>query len=373
MSGRPFWCGESNRVLVVCRGLQERGWPVLLGAPADSAIAREAAVRGVSAATEFRCLRGFRPVALLRDAARLRRLHREWRMDVVHLHTSVDTWIAALAFAFRPRSKRPVLVRTRHSDHRSKADPVHRFLYRRVLDHVVLAAGALREPLSRLLRSGALTEDRITVIHSSVDIERFDPERVSGDSVRRELGLEGRFCIGLIGRVSSEKGHELLLDALPGLARKNPSVIAVFVGEGDHEAELRRRVSESGLDAHVCFAGFRSDIPEVMAAMDIVVAPSVRVEASPGVVKEGMAMARPVVAADVGGVSEIIRDREDGWIVPRGDASSLESALGTLMEDDAMCNALAARARAAVASRFSIACLVDQTQSLYLRLVECLR
>ncbi len=368
LSGRTFWCGESNRVLVICRGLQERGWPVLLGAPETSAIARTAMERGVAVDTRFAFRHGFRPLSLLRDVRALRTLHRERGFDVVHLHTSVDTWIAALAFGVAGRKGRPKLVRTRHSDHRCKHDPIHVWLYRRILDHVVLSADALRIPLAGLFQSGAITDDRMTVIHSSVNIRRFDPSRVSGDAVRRELGLEDRFCIGLIGRISREKGHALLLAALPGIRRVEPRAVCVFAGEGEEEARLRREVEVGPLKDHVRFAGFRSDIPEVMAAMDMMVVPSLRVESSSGVVKEGMAMAKPVVAARIGGVEEIIRHGVDGWIIPSNDVPALEEAIVHLIRHPDTRHALAEQSRARVVDNFSDEHLVEHTQALYARL-----
>ncbi|HMP98052.1 MAG TPA: glycosyltransferase family 4 protein [Kiritimatiellia bacterium] len=368
VSGRSFWCGESNRVLVVCRGLHERGWPVLLGAPASSAIAQRALAEGLPVDTGFAFRRGFRPLSILRDVLRLRRLRRENRCDVIHLHTSVDMWVAALAFGFSRRQNGPVVIRTRHSDHHSKSDPVHQWLYRRAVDHVVLAAGALRKPLDGLIRRGALNEERMTVIHSSVNIHRFDPARVSGDAVRRELGLEGKCCIGLVGRISREKGHDLLLAALPALLKLEPNLVCVFAGEGDQEERLRRETASGPLRDHVRFAGFRSDIPEVMAAMDLLVVPSLRVEASPGVVKEAMAMNKPVVAADVGGVSEIIRHGVDGWVIPPGDVPALEAALAEWLRRPDRRQAPDSGARERVMREFSDERLVDNNIALYRRL-----
>lgn len=369
LSGRPAWCGESNRVRTICRGLRDRGWRVVLGAPADSALATRAADDGIPVDTRFRFRRGFRPGPFLGDVRALRRLQRTERFDVVHLHTARDTWPAAFALGTRRRAGRPALVRTRHHSLESPSDPAHRWLYGRVLEHVVLAAAALRAPLAGLYRKGALSDDRVTVIHSAIDVHRFDPDRVSGATARRAFGIEDGWCIGLVGRLSAEKGHEVLLRALPKVLAAEPRAVALFVGTGDREASLRREVDGGPLRDRVRFAGFREDIPELIAAMDVLVAPSRSLEASPAVVKEGMAMGRPVIASDVGGVAEILRDGVDGWLVPPGDPEALADALVRAAQTDRPAGAGAA-ARARIAAEFSEERLVERTLALYRRLAE---
>jgi glycosyltransferase involved in cell wall biosynthesis len=370
LSGRTFWCGESNRVAVICRGLRDRGWTVRLGAPAASELARRAARDGVSVDTRFRFDRGCRPASLLGDIRALRQLQREHAFDIIHLHTTTDTWPAAFAFGARGRPGRPRIVRTRHNNLPCKRDVLHRWLYGRVFDHLVLAAGGLREPLDGLYCAGAITEDRVTVIHSSVNVHRFDPARIARDDARRALGIGDRFCIGLIGRLSIEKGHDLLLRGLPEILREEPRAVCLFAGEGDQEARLRREVAAGPLRDHVIFAGFRDDIPELVAAMDLLVVPSLTLEASPAVVKEGMAMGKPVIASDVGGVKEIIRHGVDGWIIPPGDAGALRDAVRHVLRQPDERAAVCARARARIVGEFSDEHLVERTMALYRCLTE---
>ncbi len=369
LSARRFWCGESNRVRVICQGLHDRQWSILLGVPADSALTEVAREKNLPVDDRFQFRGGCRPFSLGHDIRALRQLQREQAFDMVHLHTSIDTWVAALAFGFRHTAPRPLLIRTRHSDHAVRSDPVHRWLYGRVIDHVVLSSAALRVPLAGLIDSGVLSPERTTVIHSSVDIERFNPDSVSGAAVRAELDLGERFCIGLVGRISEEKGHDLLLQILPDLIRIRPNICCVFAGTGPQEETLRASVHRQGLSDYVRFAGFRSDMPAVIAALDLVVAPSRWVESSPGVVKEAMAMRKPVVAAAVGGVAEIVEDQRSGRIVPREQATALLEALHQLINDKELCRRLGDQARTRVVAQFSDVHLVDHTLQLYERLM----
>ncbi len=371
LSSRMFWCGESNRILVECRGLQEAGWEVLLGAPSASAIARRGRELNVPVHDSLHFRRGLRLWHLFKDVLNLRRLQRERSFDVAHLHTSVDMWIAVIAFMLPFKGKKPLLVRTRHSDHESKGDVVHRWLYRRALDHIVFSADALRKPMAKIMRSGAIREDKLSVIHSSVNVHRFNPDLVSGDLVRREFNLENCFCIGLVGRVSKEKGHLVLLEALKGMHKPGKQIRCFFAGEGVLLESLRKTSREWNMANQVVFAGFRSDIPEIMAAMDIVVVPSTRVESSPGVVKEGMAMGKVVVASSIGGVAEIIDDGVDGVVIAPGSSQALKDALSKLIDQPDMRNNMAGRARSKVVGSFSDEHLVERSMALYQRIVRC--
>lgn len=335
LSGRPAWCGESNRVLVECRGLKARGHEVVLGTAPGTAIGERARTTGIEVIDEFRFSKGFRPHHTLHDARVLRELCRARPFDVVHLHTSRDTWPAALALGPRGR-KGPLLVRTKHHSLPTHSNAVHRWLYGRRIDRLILASGNLRESIGELLKDGTLDDARLCAIHSSVNVTRFDPAKADGVRIRSEFGLSGRIVIGLIGRTSAEKGQAQFLDALERLAPEHPDITALIVGEGDQLEALKARVASSTLKGRVVFTGARNDIPDIVKSLDIQVVPSLWLEASPAVVKEAMAMNVPVIASRVGGVDEIIEDGVSGLLIPPGDVSALYAALKRLLDDPAL-------------------------------------
>lgn len=366
LSGRPQWCGESNRVLVECAGLLARGHDVLLGTSPTSALVERARERGVPVEAAFRFTKGFRPANTLHDVRTLKRLLATRRFDLIHLHTPRDTWPAALALGPRGKPGRPLLIRTKHHSLTTHANLVHRWLYGSRIDHLILAGERLRETVAELVACGTPGHDRIHVLHSSIDTDRFDPTRADGASVRKEFGLQDRFVIGLVGRLSVEKGHAVLLDVVEKLRTAHPEIVCLFAGEGDQLAALKQRVAAAPVlrDA-VFFAGPRRDIPDLVASFDLQVVPSLWLEASPAVVKEAMAMNVPVIASDVGGVSEIVTDGRDGLVVPPGDPTALAAAIERLMADPVLRKRLASAGRSRIVGEFSDAQLVERALALY--------
>jgi len=370
LSGRPGWCGESNRVLVECAGLTKLGHEVLLGTAPDTALVPRAKALGIRIDTRFRFSKGFRPSDTLHDVRAIAALLRENRFDIVHIHTSRDTWPAALALGPKNRPGRPLLVRTKHHSLKTSSNLAHRWLYGSRIDEMVLASNSLRNSIHSLTNRGIVADDHLHVIHSSIDVHRFDPAKVSGEKVRAEFGLVGRFVIGLVGRFAEEKGHVFLLRALEPLVRDCPALVCLLVGDGSLLDEMRSHVAAGPLRNHVIFSGARNDIPEITAAFDVAVVPSVWLEASPAVIKEGMAMRVAVVASDVGGASEIIADGRDGVLVAPGDVPALRAALTRLLKDDPLRREIAARGRDKITGAFSDEMLCDRSVRAYHRMLK---
>lgn len=369
LSGRPKWCGESNRVLVECAGLAARGHEVLLGTSPESALVERARERGVETLATFRFTKGFRPHNTLHDINELKRLIASREFDIVHPHTPRDTWPAALALGARGRAGRPLLVRTKHHSLPTKNNIVHRWLYGSRIDHLILASGKLRETISDLTNDGTLTDDRVHVIHSSIDTHRFDPAKADGKKIRAEFGLGNRFVIGLVGRISTEKGHAILFNVLEKLIAEKPDIACLCAGEGDQLEAMKHRIANGPLRDVVIFTGPRRDIPDIVAALDIQVVPSIWLEASPATVKEAMAMNVPVIASDVGGVSEIISNEHDGLIVPPGDEAALLGALGRLLADESLRRRLASAGREKIIAEFSDDRLVERSLAIYAKIL----
>src|SRR5207244_235873 len=133
-----------------------------------------------------------------------------------------------------------------------------------------------------------------------------------------------------------------------------PDARFLIVGDGVGFDEVGRRVRDMGLDTRVSLTGFRRDIPEVMAALDVLVLPSIRSEAIPQVIPQALAVGTPVVASTVGGSPELIRDGENGRLVPPGDAKALADAILALPGDPGRGRAMARRGQALLQERYSI-------------------
>lgn len=173
--------------------------------------------------------------------------------------------------------------------------------------------------------------------------------------VRHGLQIAGEAAvIGLVGRVAREKGQLLMVQLMPELLKHRPSIVLLIVGDGPDLGDCQRLVAKLGLGAAVRFAGHRRDIPEVMAATDVVVVPSLCEEAFGLVAVEASAAGRPAVAFRSGGLSEVIIHNRTGLIVTKGDSAGLRNALEHVLSRPELARRLGESGRRHAAARFTI-------------------
>lgn len=282
----------------------------------------------------------------------LRTLARGRAVDVVHTHSSIDSWVAGLA----ARSLGLAVVRSRHV---SIPIPRRRArVYR--LAHCIITSG---EAVARIVEAAGVPRRRIAAIGPGIDTARFHPG-VSGEAVRAELGLRGP-AVGLVANIRGSKGHRYFLEAACDVRRRHPDARFLVVGDGIGFPDVRRRVAELGLDECVIMTGFRRDVPEVMAALDVLVLPSVKSEAMSQVIPQALAVGTPVVGTAVGGTPELVRDGETGRLVPPADAPALAAAITDLLAAPARARELARRGQAEVLAHHSMEAAMARTVAVY--------
>jgi glycosyltransferase involved in cell wall biosynthesis len=216
----------------------------------------------------------------------------------------------------------------------------------------------------------------LTVIPNGVDPARFTLDARQAARLRGELGVPlDAPLIGIIGRLSHLKGHAVLLHALDQLRRDLPTARCLFVGDAlfDSDADCKARLLDLratlGLERQVQLLGWRDDVPELLAALDVLVHPSVEPDTLPTAVLEAMAAARPVIASAIGGIPELVVDGETGLLVPPGDHHALAAALRSLLTDPAGRRAMGEAGRARVLDRFTRERYCRDIEALYLALL----
>ncbi|HEX8265028.1 MAG TPA: glycosyltransferase family 4 protein [Pyrinomonadaceae bacterium] len=208
-------------------------------------------------------------------------------------------------------------------------------------------------------------ESKITVIPYYIDFDRF-PFAVGGK--KRKSSEE--FIIGAVGRLSPEKGQKILLSALKLVLQKNENVRLWLIGDGVDRESLKTMAEELGIGERVKFWGMRSDIPELLGQMDLLVQPS-HYEGLGIAIQEAMASGVPVVASEVGGIPELIEQGKTGVMFPVGDSRALADEIIRMVNlDQAERNQMILRARESSEARFSKATVVNQLSDLYLRTFE---
>lgn len=214
-----------------------------------------------------------------------------------------------------------------------------------------LSEADLRQQVA--LGLGAIS--RYVVVPNGIDVDRY--------AAPRPRLFPGRPVVGAVGRFSPEKGHRVLVEAFARVRAVFPEARLILVGYGGEESELRQAAARAGLADAVIFPGER-DSSEVLPSFDLFVQPSLY-ESQGLAILEAMAAGRPVIATDVGGVRDVVRDGETGLLVPPKDPGALAAALVELAKAPERAGALAARARAEVRERFSVNRMVASYAQLY--------
>jgi glycosyltransferase involved in cell wall biosynthesis len=285
------------------------------------------------------------------------------RPDVVHNHMyraeTVGTR-AAIALG-EVGHRRPYVVSTVHSSRiRSAAD---RELLARLtprMDRLI----AVSQAIERKIADEGRATVPVTLIYNGVDLERYNHQEPCC-TLRDEYGMEpGAQIVGVVARLEPEKGHPTLLEAWPAVVRAVPNAHLLVVGEGGRREALERQAAELRIAHRVVFTGRRDDVPAVTAALDVAVLPSYR-EAQGLTILEAMALSRPVVASNVGGIPEVIEDGVSGLLVPPRDPEALAAAIIRLLVDHSYADTLARAGHEVVHDRFCIELMVKAVETIY--------
>ena len=206
----------------------------------------------------------------------------------------------------------------------------------------------------------------LEMIPSGIDTDRFDPATTC--SLRAELALGDAKVVGTAITWRPRKGFRMLFEAFAEVRAAVPTARLLVAGEADWAEDPRRLADELGIREAVVLLGKRSDMPRVLATLDVFVLPS-ESEGMSNALLEAMAMARPVVATAVGGNAHVIAEGENGFLVEYPDSRALAARILALLGAPTRCGVLGAAARARVVDAFSARSMVRQIEALYDRLL----
>jgi glycosyltransferase involved in cell wall biosynthesis len=194
------------------------------------------------------------------------------------------------------------------------------------------------------------------IVYNGFDISKYEtiPSQVA--QLRQELGLENQFVVGHFSRLAPWKGQHILIAAL---SQCPPNVTVMLVGdalfgEQDYVQQLHQQIAEMKLENRVKFLGFREDIPQLMAACDVVAHTSTAPEPFGRVIVEAMLCGKPVIAAEAGGAIELVEDGVSGFLVTPGNSAELAEVINTCVAEPGMIATMADRGRAIARQRFDI-------------------
>jgi glycosyltransferase involved in cell wall biosynthesis len=342
-----WWTGSADPVLRLLEGLRRHGHRPLLGMiPGDrfEAKAREAGfdpLPGLSLAAHTA------PLAVARDAWRLRKLIRAEAVDVIHVHHSHDHWLAMLARLRLARGHAVPIVRTFHNLRSARSGRLDRWLYGRTA-----AFFAVSRQIEARCREIGIPPGRVVWTPGTADLRRFTGG-VDGTTIREEFELGQAPVVVTVARLAANRGHELLLSAFRLLLGTVPGARLLLVGKGETRTRLEQTVTGMGLEGHVIFTGYRDrDLPEVLAAADCFALMAAGSDDSCRAALEAMAAARPVVARRVGALPETIVHGETGLLVEEDRPEAVAAALAAILGDRDRARAMGRAGRERAATEF---------------------
>ena len=309
-----FNTGSVHQMFQAATGLRERGHDVTIISRPDPVLEAKARENGV----DFAGL-PFRHQFDVGTVRALRRLVREKRPDVIHVHKGVSH-----ALALGATWRHPVGAFVVNRGVSFPLDLWNRAKYRtRRVDRVVTVCRQIKDVI---VQSGRLPDEKVQVIYAGTDVTHFDPAKWDPRAFRRETDIaDDRIVIAQVG-VRDWKGWKELIDSVSDVVPHHPRVHLLLIG-CRHEAEFDEVRAYAGPREWITPIEYRTDMPNVFASCDLVVDASWAGTGITGTIREAMAMEKPVIATDAGGNRELVSSPDVGWLVPMRDRAALTHAI----------------------------------------------
>jgi glycosyltransferase involved in cell wall biosynthesis len=340
--------GSAENTLLAAAGLDKNIYDIVLikGISGESAMAQEEAEAvekslkeaegiGVSILTVPGLVRR---ISLFNDIGTfftLIKIMRYERPHIVHTHTSKAGILGRWAAYF---CKVPVIIHTPHGHVfwgyfgrlKTSCYVLLEKITALITDKIIMLTE--QEKKDHLLFRVA-PEEKFSVIHSGISLDKFLNPPVDSSAMKKELGIpDCDLVVGSAGRLTPVKGHKYLIEAAVKVLDARSNATFVFLGDGELADELKNMASGLGLKGKIKFLGWRPDVAEVMSVFDVFVLPSLN-EGMGRVIVEAMALGKPIVGSDVGGIPDLVIEGKNGYLIPPGDVPGLSAAVIKLLDD----------------------------------------
>ncbi len=359
------WGGMEMYSLSTARTLIDADIDVELLCHPNSRLHNEALKAGIKVRV-LKSRKFFNPI----NVYQLNKLVCSGKYDLIHAESTKDLWL--IVPALRLTSCKTPLVMTKHvGSFINKKDLFHRWIYKRV--DVALAISQVIK--SNLLKTTPLDEARVFLLYDSIDTARFNPAKVKGKNIRKEFKInDNDILIGMTGRFSLGKGHEEFISAAKRLLGKHNNLKFIITGEpsrgeDSYAADIKILAAEQGLIDKIIFTGYRSDIPEILAALDIFVFPS-HAEAFGMALAEAMSMGKPSVCSNSEGGLEIVVDGVTSYLFENKNSRDLTCKVELLINSRIKRKEFGSAARRRVVDLFNIDKFTKELINIYNSLLK---
>lgn len=355
------WGGQEIRVFQESRYLAENGHRVSIVCQPESPLAKrcEKYPHPNLACYPVKMTSPVSPGDFISVYRQVKRL----RPDLVHTHSSIDSWLVS----FSARALGIPIVRSRHVSIPVKNFFPRNWVYTGFPKRIITSGEAVSEVMRGL---NGIKPARVTCISAGVDMRRFDC-KISGQAIRDELKLSPeQTLVGKVGVVRSWKGHGFFLQAVEEIAKEFPGVCFAIVGDGPGFAQMKQKAADLNLPNRVFVLGHREDVPEIMAALDVLVLASTAGEGTPQVIPQAFAMKTPVVATRIGAIPDLLGEGERGVLVEPANGSALAAGVAEALRDPDARAQRAEKAREFCRRELTFEMMMDKTLRVYREVLE---
>jgi glycosyltransferase involved in cell wall biosynthesis len=353
------WGGQERRIFAEAEIMRQRGHTVILAVDPRGELYQRSLNAGLPVVPA-----PFGGRHTISTCLSLRHLLRRQSVDILNTHSSLDSWVGLGAVL--GRRSRTKLVRTRHLSTLIKSSWPTRRLYQSP-DAIITTGQAIKDLIVERVRVPAA---KIFSIPTGVPLDRFYPRPTGNRAGYLPEWPQADCIIGSVAVLRSWKGHLYLVEALAKVLQAGEKASLVLVGEGPYRVVIQAKVAELNLGDFIYFAGYQDNVPEWLALMDLVVLASYANEGVPQSLLQAMAMARPVIGTNCGGIPEIVITGSNGLLVPPKDSEALAQALLSLIRDPAARDNFGSHGLALVREHYSLEQMAFATENVYAGIIS---
>lgn len=370
--------GPTLHVAYLTKGLEARGYETTLVAGSlargEDSMAFAAEELGVDVVTLPSLHRDLSAIYDPISVSKLVEIIRRVRPQILHTHTAKAGAVGRFAALLAGDARPPVIVHTYHGHVlRGYFDSAHTVVFREIERFLARSTTRLiavgPEVRDDLVRLGVAPPEKFTVIRLGIDLEARVGDGSEGARLRRVFGIpEGRFVVGWIGRMTGIKRVPDVLLTFRRLLDRGVDAELCLVGDGPERTRLEEQARELGIARRTLFVGYQRDVAPYFELFDAFLLPSAN-EGTPVSAIEALAARRPVVATDVGGIPDVVRDGFDGFLAGVGDLDALADGLARFAADAELRTSFGEAGREEVVPRYRVSRLVDDVDALYRELL----
>jgi glycosyltransferase involved in cell wall biosynthesis len=351
------WRGGQSQALYLTEGLKKKGFDVSLICQAGSPLWQKAMDAGIEV-YPLKMNFEFDPAS----AFKISKILKKKEAQILHFHDSHSATLGILASFLYPV---PIKISARKVDFSVRGNPFRKLKYDKLVSAVIAVSNGVKNVL---IRDG-IPESKIYTIYEGTDLKKFD---IGGEKEdwKEKLGFRrDRFLAGIVAHLADHKGHIYLIESAKILKERGADMEILIIGEGELKDFLVSKTKELGVEDMVKFLGFRNDIPNLLKAIDLFVLSS-HLEGLCTSLLDAMASKLPIVATRTGGIPEAVEDGVNGILVPPRDSSALADAIFNLYKNRNLLVEMGERGYERAKKLFSVERMVENTISLYNKLLE---